>query len=166
MKRFIVLDDDQLNEKTKKAKNYNTEKAEARAHGAFTKFLIAMDVPEDQTDYWNFTEPELDKYLAKFWFGARKDICEEDSQSEQDPELKERFYKANSLRNFKYGLNRILRSKGHLYDIMDKKTTSFMKSQQAFSNAIKELKSEGKADIDSYPEIEEQGTFIYLSFLT
>ena len=67
------------------------------------------------------------------------------------------MYKANSLRNFRYSLNRILRTKGHLYDITSKKTTSFQKSQQAFIDAIKELKENGKADVDSYPEIEEQG---------
>ena len=158
MKHFVVLDDYKLNQKTKICKNDNTEKSERRAHSAFTKFLVAMGVPEEQTDYWNFTEPELDNYLAKFWFGARKDICDDDSQdTEEDPELKQWLYKANTLRNFRYGLNRILRSKGHLYDITDKKTSSFIKSQQAFGDAIKEFKAEGKADIDSYPEIEDEG---------
>ena len=32
-----------------------------------------------------------------------------------------------------------------------------MKYQQAFHDAIKELKAEGKADVDSYPEIEDEG---------
>ena len=36
------------------------------------------------------------------------------------------------------------------------------KSQQVFSDAIKELKAEGKADVDSYPEIEEQGDVFFL----
>ena len=138
MKRFLVLDDDELNEKSKKCKNDNTEKSERRAHSAFTKFLIAMEVPPDKTDYWNYTEPELDKFLSKFWFGARKDIVDEEiPNADEDPDLKQRLYKANTLRNFRYGLNRILRSRGHLYDITDKHTTSFMQSQQAFSDAIK-----------------------------
>ena len=67
------------------------------------------------------------------------------------------MYKANTLRNFRYGLNRILKTKGHLYDICDKKTASFTKFQQAFNDAIKELKREGKAEVESYPEIEEEG---------
>ena len=77
--------------------------------------------------------------------------------------MKQHLYKANSLRNFCYGLNRILQNKGHLYDISDKKTASFQKSQQAFNDAIKELKSEGKGDVKSYPEIVEEGK-IFLSF--
>ena len=80
--------------------------------------------------------------------------------------MKEHLYKVNSLHNFHYGLNRILKSKGHLYDIPDKHTTSVLKSQQVFSDAIKELKAEGKADVDSYPEIEEEGTNISLFTLT
>ena len=154
------MDDEQLELKTKLSKNDNTEKSERRAHSAFTKFLIAMNVPEDQVDYWNYTEPELDNYLAKFWFGARKDTDTDDDDSQQDPEMKQRMYKANSLKNFRYGLNRVLKSKGHLYDITDKKTASFVKSQQAFSDAIKELKAEGKAQVDSYPEILEEGNII------
>ena len=153
------MDDKDLEFKTKKAKNENTEKTEKRANKAFTNFLIVMGCPPDKTDYWNFTEPELDSYLAKFWFGSRKDICEGDTvtNEEEDPQQKNRMYKANTLKNFPYGINRILKTKGHLYDITDKKTASFTKSQQAFNDAIKELKTEGKADVNSYPEIEEEG---------
>ena len=75
-KRFLVLDDSNLEEKTKKSKNDNTEKVELRAHKAFTNFLVANGCNPDDTDYWNFSEPELDKYLSKFWFGAHKDVCE------------------------------------------------------------------------------------------
>ena len=157
-KRFVVMDDEELLVKTKKCKNENTEKSERRADRAFTNFLIATGCPKEETDYWNFTEPELDSYLAKFWFGARKDICEDNpATAEDDPELKSRLYKANTLKNFRYGLNRILKTKGHLCNITDKKTASFQKSQQAFVDAIKELKSEGKGDVESYPEIHEAG---------
>ena len=59
-------------------------------------------------------------------------------------------------------LNRILNSKGHLYDITDKKTASFKKSQQSFTDAIKELKANGKGDVESYPEIQESGRYLML----
>ena len=156
-KRFLVLDDSELQEKTKKSKNSNTDKSERRADNAFKKFLVALGYEEDDTEYWFFDEPTLDDCLAKFWFGARKDICEEDSDSENDPQMRQRMYSANTLKNFRYGLNRILKSKGHLFDIIDKKTASFTKSQKAFADAIKELKSEGKGEVHSYPEIEEEG---------
>ena len=159
-KRFLCIKDDALEDKIKCSKNQNTEKSEKRAHRAFTKFLIAMGCEEDATDYWNFSERDLDKYLSKFWLGACKDICE-DNFDEKDTEMKDRMYKANSLRNFRYGLNHILKSKGHLYDITDKRTASFAKSQQAFQDTIKKLKSEGKGDVDSYPEIEEDGKHFY-----
>ena len=161
-KRFLVINDDEFEEKTKRSKNNNTEKCEQRAHKAFVNFLMANGVDENSTDYWNYTEPELDKYLARFWFGARKDICEgdEENYNSEDPDMKDRMYKASSLRNFRYSINRILRSKGHLYDITSKHTTSFIKSQQAFVDAIKELKEEGLGNIKSYPEIEETGTFV------
>ena len=159
------MDDVDLEIKTKKSKNQNTEKTENRADKAFTNFLIAMGCSPDETDYWNFTEPELDTYLAKFWFGARKDgNDEETTDAESDPQLKSRMYKANTLKNFRYGLNWILKSKGHLYDITDKKTASFVKSQQAFNDAIKELKIEGKGEVTNYPEITEEGkTWFYIS---
>ena len=146
--------------KLKKCKNQNTENCDKRANKAFINFLLANG--QTDTDYWNFTEPELDKYLAKFWFGARKDICEgetEETNDNDDPNMKNRMYKASSLRNFRYSLNRILKSRGHLYDITAKSTASFVKSQKAFVDAIKELKEEGKGDIQSYPEIAEEGTF-------
>ena len=149
------MTDDKLEEKSKKSKNDNTIRCEQRADKAFRKFLLANGCDQNDLDYWYFSEPRLDKYLSKFWFCACKNItCVEDSQ-EEDPE----FYKANSLRNFRYSLNRILKQKGHLYDITNKRTASLQKSQQAFIDAIKELKENGKADMDSYPEIEETGTF-------
>ena len=51
------------------------------------------------------------------------------------------MYSANTLRSFRYGLNRILRNKCHLHKITEK-GTSFIKSDEAFNLAIKELKSE------------------------
>ena len=51
-----------------------------------------------------------------------------------------------------------------MYDITEKKTASFQKSQQAFNDAIKELKAHDKGDVESYPEIEEEGTFYLLIF--
>ena len=96
--------------------------------------------------------------MTKFWFGARKNITEDSEEEENDdPNMKRRMYSANTSKNFHYGLNRILKSKGHLYGIIDKRTASFTKSQQAFADALKELKAKGKAEIHSYPEIEEEG---------
>ena len=114
------------------------------------------------TDYWYFEEPELDNYLAKFWLCVWK---EEDSDSDESDieqqNKKDNKYSANSLRNFPYALNRILRTKGHLYNITEtEKGTSFLKCNEAFKVAIRELKSEGNAEVKSYSEINEDGKHV------
>ena len=125
-KRFLLLTDDDLESKTKQCKNDNTLKSECKADKAFTKFLLAMGV--EDTDYCNYDKPQLNSCLAKFWFDARKNICDEEDSQDSTVESKDRLYKANLLRSFRYGLNRILKSRGHLYDITDKKIASFKKS--------------------------------------
>ena len=91
------MTDDELEEKSKKSKNDNTIRCEQRADKAFRNVLLANGCNQNDLDYCYFSEPRLDKYLSKFWFCACKNItCEEDSQ-EEDPELKQQFYKANSL---------------------------------------------------------------------
>ena len=162
-KHFLVLNAEEIEAKSKKSKNINTDKCECKADRAFKKFLIALGKEENDTDYWFYDEVTLDDCLAKFWFGARKDICEDlpvdNYDDQEDPEMKSRLYKANTLKSFWYSLNRILKAKGHLYDIIDRRTASFIKSQKAFTDALKELKAEGKAEIHSYPEIEENGVY-------
>ena len=149
----LILSDEQLAKKLKDGQNSNTVKSELKADRAFTRFL--KENGAEQFEYWFFEEPELDTWLAKFWLCVRK---KDDSDSDtEDPERKDQMYSANTLRSFRYGLNRILKSKGHLYKITEK-GTSFMKSDEAFNLAIKELKSEGKAEVHSYPEITEEGT--------
>ena len=57
---------------------------------------MEMGVPE-QMDYWNFAKPDLDNFLAKFWFGAHKDTDDsQDSVPTEDPELKGQMYKATT----------------------------------------------------------------------
>ena len=126
-KRFLVLTDEDLDDKTKKSQNDNTLKCEQRADKAFRNFLVANGCDQNELDYWNFTEPTLDKYLSKFRFSARKSNFTDDEESthDEDPELRQQFYKVNSLKNFRYSLNQILKMKGHLYDITDKYTASF-----------------------------------------
>ena len=159
-KRFLILDDEELEAKSKHQKNENTEKCERRAKKVFTNFLLAYGKSEEQCDFWNYEENILDLFLAKFWFGARKDICEDTDEGDMEDDLKARFYSANTLKNFRYGLNRILKKEGRQFDITDKKNPSFQKSQEAFFDAIKELKKEGKAEVKSKHEIIEKGTIL------
>ena len=71
-------------------------------------------------------------------------------------EKMDKLYSTNTLPSFRYSLNRILKHKGHLYDITTK-GTSFMKSDEAFKVALKELKEQGKAEVHSHPEICKDG---------
>ena len=159
--RFVILDDEELAKKSKQCKNKNTERSEKRAHTAFTKFIEACGLTGDDLNYWTLEPEQLDSYLAKFWFGARKDtaeISDDDADDFQDdPKMKERYYSANTLKNFRYALNRIVKDKGNMPDLIDKASTVFKKSQKAFQDAVKELKKEGKAEIKSKHEITDAG---------
>ena len=157
--RFLILDDEELAKKAKTCKNKNTERSEKRANTAFTKFLEACGEEGDQLQYWTLPEDELDGYLAKFWFGARKDGTDfsDEEDFEDDPNLNEQCYSANTLKNFWYALNRIIKEKGNLPDLIDKSSICFKKSQKAFSDAVKELKSQGKAEVKSKLEITDEG---------
>ena len=151
----VVYDDDQISVKKRKSENQNTVKSEERVNRAFQRFLAQCDVKS--TDYWYFTEPELDKHLAKFYLGACKFSTDEDATFDEDPDQKSRKYSANSLKIFWHTLNQILKQKGHLYDIISENGTSFKKSNDAYKVAMRELKDEGKAEVKSHPEIEEEG---------
>ena len=153
-------------EKAKEQKNKNTERSDKRAHTAFTKYLQAYGLEGEELEYWKFEASKLDTYLAKFWFGARKDVedfSDDNEDFEPDPALKDKCYSANTIRNFRYALNRILKEKSDVRDIIEKGSKTFKKSQEAFTNAVKELKSQGKAEIHSKHEITEDGKrHIYL----
>ena len=142
--KSVVFTDQQLQEKQKAGKNINTTKTEEQADRAFKKFLTQCG--ESNLDYWSYEEPELDNFLSKFWFGARKDPESDYETDEEDPEHHNLMYSANTMKSFRYSLNRILKSKGHEYDIMNKNSLSFKRSQQTFLDSQKELKSLGKAD--------------------
>ena len=151
----LIITDEDLQHRSIGGKNINTIKCEKKADKAFWLFLKSNECSD--TEYWFFEEPELDNYLAKFWLCVRKeDTSDSEESGEDDPSKCQQKYSANTLRNFRYVLNQILKSKGHLYNITEK-GTSFIKSNEAFKVAIKDLKSEGKAEVHSYPEIKEDG---------
>ena len=108
-------------------------------------------------DNWDFTPESLDDYLAKFWFGARKNSKDDGEDEEDDANLSSAVYSANSIKNFRYALNRIIKKKCNGLDVTSKDNPVFNKSQTAFWNTIKELKKEGKAETMQKSEIIEDG---------
>ena len=169
--KFVLYSDQEIQAKQDAGKNKNTTKTEQCTDWAFRKFLT--ECGETNTEYWNYEEPELDFFLCNFWFGARKDPDSDYDSDEDDADKTNLMYSANTMKSFRYALNRILKFKGHEYDIMNKHSLSFKKSQQAFFDSQKELKALGKAEVKSAPEITEDGkqpfnfsvTFMLLLFL-
>ena len=139
-----MLSDEEIKQKKESLKNKNTQNADKRAETAFRNFL--SDAGCDSTEFWFFTEHDLDSWLSKFWFGART-VPQKEKESD--------MYSVNTLRGFAYGINRILRKHGHEYDIT--KSLNFRKSQDAYKAAIKELKEHGKGYVKSAEEIDENG---------
>ena len=88
VQEHVVYDEDTISLKRKKSENQNTVKSEERANRAFQRFLSQCNV--DSTEYWFYTEPELDNYLAKFYLGARKFASETDPTFQKDPDQKSR----------------------------------------------------------------------------
>ena len=98
-------------------------------------------------EYYFFEERELCEWLSKFWFGARTVPDKNNDEGE--------MHSVNTLRNFKYALNRILKKHGHAYDIT--KSPEFKFAMDSFDNAVKELKENGKGYVKSAAEITEDG---------
>ena len=85
-KHFAVISDQELAFKEARLRNKNTLNAERHAVKVFKQFLA-----ENGAELTQYTEKELDKMLAKFWFSARTE--------------KNEYYQVNTLRSFCYGLN-------------------------------------------------------------
>ena len=61
------------------------------------------------------------------------------------------------MRNLRNGLSRQLHEKGRMIDLT--RDPKFVKSQDAFKGACRELKNHGKGIVRSYPEISHAGRF-------
>ena len=135
-KRYKTVSFDDIKQKEKNFKNPNSLANEKKASKNFQQFLKFNKKDED---FFNFTEPELDEWLAKFYLGTRTEKGE--------------FYTSGSLHTIRYGLNRALQQFGHNFDITDKKSLSFQSSNRAFELALKEIKDAGKGHRKATPEI-------------
>ena len=138
--RFKTLSEDELLQIKTKIKNPNIEKANKKAEHTFVEYLSTRPDIEN-TFFWLYKPEKLDSILAKFGFEVKMTDGEN--------------YRVSSLKHLMYGLNRVLKKKGHEYDIM--KSTQFMKSQEAFQQAIVNLKQMGYRYVVPYKEIKPKG---------
>ena len=137
VKHFKQINASDIQQKGELYKNCNTAANEKKAVKNFKLFL---EFNNQDTDFFNYTEPQLDEWLAKFYLGTRTEKGE--------------YYSSGSLHTLRNGLNLALQAFGHKYDITDKKYTSFVNSNKAFEVALKEIKNVGKGHRKSTPDIE------------
>jgi len=140
--RFVTFDDAELEQKLEDAQNKNTKKAEAKAMKAFRKCLEANNASE-QNEFWKMDNETLDKNLAKFYAGARK---EEGGK-----------YKLNSMVQFRHSLIRIIRDKRNDPHLTNK---HFPKAQKAWKMMEENLKKEGLAVTEGAKEIIEADKYL------
>ena len=127
--------------------NKHTVLNEQKASNAFIAYLKEIGVKD--TNFFTFTEAELDKHLSTFWFKARK----KDGS----------HYTASSMETMRYGLSRALCRYGHNYDITKRESISFIKSIEDFEDSQKKRKHGGYGHVQSYKEIPSDGE-LYLKF--
>ena len=105
----------------------------------FRDYLKEMGLP---TEFQAFDAAALDQALAKFYVSART--------------RKGEFYKGKSLQTIRYSINRYLQAPPHssTFDILD--GPQFVKSKRAYETAMKEIRKEGKGEVDNTPVIEDE----------
>ena len=92
-KQFKLISYEEMLAKQHELQNKNSIKNEKKAEKACKEYLHAAD--EDNVDLFTYTEAELDRHLAKFWFAA----------STQKGE----HYRVSSLDNIRHSINRALK---------------------------------------------------------
>ena len=125
--RFGHLNFEECITKGQKIQNRNTISNEKKAVSIFKEYLASLGL--ENTDFFTFTEDELDHYLTTFWWNARKQDGSE--------------YTASSMETIRYSLNRSLVSYGHNFDITHKNSLSFKRSIKAFEDSQKDKKKRG-----------------------
>ena len=140
--RFGKLNIDEVRNKEDEFKNPNSIKNEKKATEAFKAYLRHINATEGD-DFFTFTEIELGKHLATFYWNAWRQKGEK--------------YKASSLETLRYALDRSLKAFGLGFDITDKKSVSFQTSIKAFETVMKDLKQCGKGHVKQCKEITQEG---------
>ena len=140
--RFSNLSVDECITKGHEVQNKNTLNNEKKCVNIFQDYLAFLGL--EDTDFFTFTEAELDHYLTSFWWNARTKKGGE--------------YTASSMETRRYSINRALTRYGHNFDITHKNSTSFCKSIKAFKDSQKDKKKRGLGHVKNTTEIPAEGT--------
>ena len=100
--RFGKLNVDECLTKGREIQNKNTKNNEKKAVNMFKEYLSSLGL--EDTDFFHYTEDELDHYLTTFWRNA----CTKKGTE----------YTASSMETTHYSLNRALINFGHNFDEM------------------------------------------------
>lgn len=138
-KRFATNTSEEIDEKRKCLANKNTEKSNKFAARLFRSYLQERKVEDDQFEI--FPDDKLDGHLQSFYFNAR--TAKENN-----------CYKSSTLENFRFGLNRYLKAPP-FNRVIDLKGVNFIKSNECYKSALRELKLQGKGSVDHYPRISD-----------
>ena len=106
-------------------------------------FLQANNV--EDTDFFTYSDEDLDQWLAKFYWGT----CTEKGEK----------YSSSTMHTIRYGLNRALQKAGKSFEITKKEYKTFLHSINSFENVLKDLKKSGKGTVRNTPEISATHNF-------
>ena len=124
--RFGNLSVDQCLTKGEHVQNRNTLNNEKKCVNIFKDYLASLGL--EDTDFFTYTEAELNHYLTSFWWNARTKKGGE--------------YSASSMETIRYSINQALVRHGHNFDITHKNSMSFRRSIKAFEDSQKDKKKE------------------------
>ena len=145
--RFRVVNDETIAGIFSENENPNTAKSYKKVDKIFTNYLQQIN---RQGDYWQYSIEDLDKIFGSFWFAV--------SPQKEGSD----HYTVSSFHHIRYGLKRILQTKGREFDI----TTDprFAHSQHMFKESCKELKRKGFGHVKRTDEIIPTGMELDLPF--
>ena len=140
MKRFASFTSAEIAEKRSNFTPKATEKTEQFAAKTFREYLKEK---EENENFESFPKSDLDKRLSSFYLKART--------------KKGELYKKTSLDLFRYSLNRYIKKQpGNQTTMVDLLTDpAFAKSNESFQVAMREIKAEGKAEIQHFPPLSD-----------
>lgn len=136
MKRFADVSFINMKVKNQSINSRNTLKANRKAANTLREYLKEKEM---DTDFVKFSETQLAEILSHFYMDARRPDGE--------------HYKIGSLQNFRYSLNRYLRSSPYNlhFDII--KDQVFTSANNNFRMAVAELQKMGKDKVEHRPLI-------------
>ena len=79
--------------------------------------------------YWMYEEDKLDLMLEKVWLSTYKDLDKDYESDLEDQNVMSLMYSANTMEDFYYSWNHILRKRHCLFNIIIPSSLSFKQSK-------------------------------------